>query len=75
MQNAFLLPCQADNNRRHQTLGHHTLFIKLFHQAFIFYLFMSRMLVNDKQLILELDQPVSIEDLTDDTVAAAVLHG
>ena len=74
MKNAFLLPRQADNDGRHQALGDHTLFIKLFHQAFIFYLFMSRMLVNDEQLILELDQPVGIEDLSDDTVAAAVLH-
>ena len=65
VQNAFLLPCQADNNRRHQTLGHHTLFIKLFHQAFIFYLFMSRMLVNDEQFVFKLDQPVSIKDLAD----------
>ena len=75
VQNAFLLPCQADNNRRHQTLGHHTLFIKLFHQAFIFYLFMSRMLVNDEQFVFKLDQPVSIKDLTDNPVTAAILHG
>ena len=48
--------------------------MELFHQALVFHLLMGGMLVNDEQLILELDQPVGIEDLSDDTVAAAVLH-
>lgn len=36
---------------------------------------MSRMLVNDKQFVFKLDQPVSIKDLTDNPVTAAILHG
>ena len=48
--------------------------MELFHQALVFHLLMGGMLVNDEQLILELDQPVGIEDLSDDTVAAAILH-
>ena len=75
MKNAFLLPRQADNDGRHQALGDHALFVELFHQALVFHLLMGGMLVNDEQLILELDQPVGIEDLSDDPVTAAVLHG
>ena len=74
MENALFLPCETYNDGRHQALGYHTFFMELLHQAFVFHLLMGSMLVNDEQLILELDQPVGIEDLSDDTVAAAILH-
>ncbi len=52
-QDLSFFSCKTDDNRRIQELGRNLFFFQLFDETLILHLFMGRMLINDKQLILQ----------------------
>ena len=65
LQHSLLLAGEADDHRGHQPLGQHILFPVSLHEPLVIDFLMCRMLVNDQQSVFIRDQPVSIEDLSD----------
>ena len=43
--------------------------MQLFYQPLVIYLLMGGMLIDDKELILQLDKPVGLKELAYDTVS------
>ena len=75
MQQLCFLHRQVQDNRRADVLGDHFSFLILPDNFFIEHLLMGRMLVDDIEFILILNQPVSIKNLTNQPVPASRLLG
>ena len=56
---------QGNDDRRIYSLRQDIMFLELLHKPFIFHLLMGGMLVYDEQFILIGNQPVCIENLSD----------
>ena len=64
---------QGQEYRRVQVLAGRLLLVEAFHHALEVHLLVGSVLVDDVELITVLDEPVSLEDLTDDAVRGARL--
>ena len=65
----FLLPViQGHNHGGIEGLGDHIFLHKPLHQPLVFYLLMGGVLIYNQQFILIGNQPVSLEELTDNLI-------